>query len=254
MKLSVKPELLKIMTLCAGLLGFLLRTVLYSAGVDAKGLLIDGPWAAVSLWILTALVIAAILILTRSIQGPEDYQEAHPASFFGGAGSVAAAVVIVFVTIGSFGIDSMVASFSGLLAAVSLIVIGFFRFTGRKPLFLFHAALCLYFAIRMVSQYQHWNSDPQILDYVFYLSAYVMLMLTAYQHAAFETNMGSHRALWRRSLIAVYLCCVSLTGPVDTGLLLVSGIWALTNLTDLRIRRRRQRPAMPLDQEPQEEV
>ena len=254
MKLSAKPELLKILTLSAGVLGLLLRVVLYAAGTDEKGLLVTGHWASVSLWILTALLAAGLFLLTRSIQGPEDYADAHPVSFFGGAGAVAAAVTILIVTIGDFGTEALLATLLGFAAAASLAAIAFFRLTGRKPLFLFHVVLCGFFAMRMVSQYRFWNSDPQLMDYVFYLSAYVLLMLASYQQAAFDADLGNHRNLWYFSLLSVYLCIVSLKGSADTWLILACGLWAFSNLTDLRIRRRRQRPALNLEDEPQEEV
>ena len=141
----------------------------------------------------------------------------------------------------------------GLCAAVSMGIIGFCRLTGGKPLFLFHAVVCLYFALRMVSQYQLWSSDPQLLDYCFYLCAYVGLMLTTYHQASFDSDMGRHRALWTLTLITVYLCCLSLKGNQDTLIMLTGGIWAFTNLTSLTVRPRRQRPTLNLDDSTPEE-
>lgn len=254
MKRSVKPEYLKILPVGAGALGLLLRTALYATGVDEKGLLIADHWASVALWILTAATLAALFILTRSIQGPEDYHTAHPASVISGVGAFAAAAALVFTVLGELATAQLVHLAVGFAAAVSLAAIGLCRLSGKKAHFLLHAIVCVFFGMRMVGQYQHWNADPQIHNFVFYLGAYVALMLHAYQHAAIDEGLGSHRALWCSGLIAVYLCCVSLRGSADTWLIPGAAFWVLTNLTNLNARHRRQRPTLNLDEEPQEEV
>ena len=255
MKLSCKPGLLKLLTLTGGVLGLLLYRTLYQNGMDENGLLISGYWANTALWILTGLMAAALLVLTRSLRGPEEYRDAHPASVPGGISALALAAAIAIATVKELSADSMLHLFCGVLgfgAAVSLVCIGICRMAGGKPLFLCHAIVCGCFAVRMVSQYQVWSSDPQVQDYAFCLGAYALLMLTAYQQAAFEVDMGSHRALWGVSLGAVYLCCVALPGTADFWLLLAAGFWVFANLTSLTVRR--SRPVLNLEDEPQEEV
>lgn len=253
MKFSIKPEQLKTLTLGAGGLGLALRILLYATGTDADGLLVSGHWASSAVWILTAGVLACLALFTRKLRGPEGYRDCYPASTAAGIGAAALALAIGLTTVselgdlaGSLGILSTVLGFA---ATASLAVIACCRMAGAKPLFLFHAAVCLYFALRMVCQYRFWSSDPQLQDYCFYLCAYVALMLTAYHHAAFDADMGKHGKLWFLSLTAVYLCCLSLKGTQDTLLLLASGLWAFTNLTCLKTRPRRQRPVMVLDEE-----
>jgi len=138
----------------------------------------------------------------------------------------------------------------GFVSAAALAAAGFCRLTGTKPFFLLFAAACLYFALRMVCQYRHWSSDPQLQDYCFLLLACVGLMLTAYHHGAFGAEMGSHRDLWFFSLMAAYLCCLSLAGPRSQLFSLGCGIWAFTNLSHLSARVRRQRPSLNLEEAP----
>lgn len=258
MKLSVKPENLKYLILGAGGLGLALRVVLYSTGIDEKGLLISGHWAGTALWLLTALAAAALILLTGPIQGPERYQDAHPVSFTAGLGCFALSAGILITTLSemsaSSGNISLIVRLLGFASIAAASFIGFCRIVGAIPHSLCHATVCLYFALRMVSQYQNWSSDPQLQDYIFYLSAYVALMLTGYHHAAFDAQMGSHRALWALSLGAVYLCCLSLKGTADTALLLAAAVWAFTNLTALTGRPRRHRPVLQLEEDPREEV
>lgn len=237
MKLTVKPELIKLLPLAAGALGLMLRVVLFATGTDEKGLLVSGHWAGKSLWLLTAAMIASLFVLTRTIQGPRRYRESHPASFAACAGAAAAAIAIVRTAAAEFRTQPFLFTILGLAAAVCLLAIAFCRLQPRKPHFLLHAVVCVFFAIRMVNQYRNWNSDPQVLDYAFYLGAYIVLMLTAYQHAAFDAGIGSHQAVWFTGLLAAYLCLVSLPSSVDTWLLLGCGIWSFTNLTSLRAPR-----------------
>lgn len=245
MKLSVKPILLKLLTLAAGGLGLMLRIVLYATGIDEKGLLIAGHWAGTSLWLISVMILAALFVLTRPIRGARDYRNIHPVSLTAGLGAFAASFGFVYTAIGELGMQSTAVMALTFASALALAFIGFCRISRMKPHFLCHAVLCVFFALRMVSKYQGWNSDPQVLDYVFYLGAYVALMLTAYLHAAIDTGMGRQRELWLMSLIAVYLCMVSLMDTMDTWLLLGCAVWALTNLPNMKFRIRRRRTAAP---------
>lgn len=251
MKLNIKAERFKYLVLGAGGLGLSLRVILYATGIDGRGLLYENHWASVSLWILTAAVIAALLVCTRKLEGPARYEDAHPASLPAAVGAFGAMLGIAVTTFSEFSAFSgnlgWIVRILGIAAALSMGAVGVCRLTGEKPAFFFHGIVCIYFAIRMVSLYRLWISDPQLQDYFFYLSAYVALMLTAYHQAAFDADMGKHRSLWRFSLISVYLCCLSAHGSADLPLLLGCGLWAFTNLTHLSSRQRRKRPVMETD-------
>lgn len=253
MKFSVKPQLLKCITLAAGGVGLALRAILYATGTDEKGLLMAGHWAGISLTVLTLAVVAGLFVLTRPIKGPEEYPDAFPVSIWGGAGALAAGLCTLISAVTGFSAVTdtigLLVQILGLIAGAGLILTGLCRSLGAKPNFLLHTALCLYFAVRMVSQYRSWSSDPQLMDYCFYLCAFVCLMLTAYQFAAFDAGFGSHRSLWFTGLLGVYFCCLSLSGPQDVIFILACGIWAFTNLTSLSGRPRRKRPTLQLDQE-----
>lgn len=241
MALTVKERNLKYLILSAGILGFVLRAILYATGVDEKGLLVTGHWAGTGVWLLTAAVAAALFLLLRNLTGPEQYRDAYPASVPSAAGSILAGVAFLLcgapeTAVGTLSIAELVLR---IAAVLSLVSVGFCRFTGRKPLFLLHGAVCLYIALRMVCQYRLWSADPQLQNYCFYLGAYVALMLTAYQLAAFDAGFGSHRKLWACGLSSVYLCTVSLAGSGEAFFLLCCGIWVFTNLSSLKLRRRR---------------
>lgn len=237
MKLTLKASHLKYLILEAGGLGLVLRLALYATGIDGRGLLVEGHWASIALWGLTFLVAAAIFLFTRTLDGPTDHETAYPVSFQGAIGAFTAMLGIAVTSVSEFSEFSssihLIVWVLGICSAVSFGCVGVLRLTGGKSHPLLHALPCIYFALRMVSRYQLWSSDPQLQDYCYYLLAYVALMLTAYHHAAFDANMGCHRSLWRLGLASVYLCTLSLSSNMDTLLLLGCGAWAFTNLTNL---------------------
>lgn len=253
MKFNMKPNDLKLVMLSAAILGLALRIALYATGFDGRGLLTENHWTAVALWCLTAAAAAVLLVFGRTITGPEAYADAHPVSFGAAMGCFALAAGLALTTIREFSEFSTNLHLAiwvlGLVCAAAMGIVGVCRLLGKKPYFLLHTALCIYFALRMVSQYRTWSSDPFLQDYCFYLTAYVALMLTAYHQAAFDAGMGKHRLLWFYSLGSVYLCCLSMKGSRDTLLLLGCAVWAFTNLTNLTARKRRTRPVLNLDED-----
>lgn len=233
MKVLIKPNQLKLAILGSGILGLVLRIVLYATGIDGRGLLEAGHWADIGLWGLTLVTLVVLFLGTRSI-GPSVSQKDLPASLWGGLGALAAAVGIGITTISEFAAFSsrlmLIVWLLGLCSAVSMAVAGILSLTGRKPHFAFYVVLCVYFALRMLSRYRLWSATPQLQDYCFYLLAHAALMLTAYHRAAFGAGMGRYHSLWFFALAAVYLCCLSVRGARDMLLLLGCGVWAFCGL------------------------
>ena len=248
MKFNLKSNILKLAILGASALGFFLRKMLYATGIDGRGLIVSDHWSLVALLCLTGAVGAALLLSCLRLKGSDVYEDCYPVSFAGFAGCLAAAAGTAYTVWPEFGrfsspLDILIWVI-GMVSVICFVVIGICRLIRRKPYFLLHAAICLYLALRLVTKYRLWSSDPQVLDYCFYLTAFVALMLTAYHHAAFDAGMGKHRPLWVCALASVYLSCVSLVTKQDAALLAGCALWALTNLTNLNSRKRRVRPAM----------
>lgn len=223
-KFSSYPYLI----LGAGGLGFALQQLLYRLGLDEKGLLIRAHWAGVSLLILTAAVLVAIFWCTRSL--PASGKLSAERSVPGGIGCLLAAAALFLKSPELFGTLSGMEFYTGLAAQVSLCVLAFCRFTGKKSHFLAHGLICLYLAVRMIGQYQSRSSDPQLMDYAFFLLAHVALMIFSYQLAAADAAFGSPRFLWRWGLIALYLCCCAPCDRIGRFFLLLTGIWVFTSL------------------------
>lgn len=143
----------------------------------------------------------------------------------------------------------------GFAAAASLLVTAYCRLCGSRPFFLLHTCVTVYFALTMVLRYRMCSADPQLMDYGFALCAYALLMLVAYHRAAFDAGMGSCRALWLTSLLAVFLCCTAAYAAHDAAELLACAVWALTGLPETGEKARRRRPVMePIKEEPANET
>ena len=139
---------------------------------------------------------------------------------------------------------------AALLAVPSLIWVGICRWRGKRPSFLFHAALCLYLTLYAVSHYQTWSSRPQLQDYLFAVAGAILLTLFAYYQTAFDVGLGKRRMQLGTGLMAAFFCIAAPAGGDDLVLYFSGAFWALTNLCRLvPVPRPRKHSAEP-PQEP----
>ena len=238
---AVKPKLMKPLLGAAGVLGLVLRAVLYTAGTDRKGLLIRGYWAGTGIWALTAAMVLVLYLWCHRLAGSKYYRKTFPASFFSAAGAILAALSFILSPVAQvpspvFGKIEPVLRFA---AAAALLWISFCRFRGSTPFFLLHCTVCMYLALRLVCQYRIWSADPQIQNYAFYLGAHVALMITAYQLAAFDAGFGNHSRLWFFGLAGIYLSMISLIGSSEPFFLVCCIIWIWSSLCPTSLRKHR---------------
>ena len=237
MKNIFSPKNLPWAVPAAGGIGLLLRLWLLNTGVDEKGFLISGHIADILVWALTAIVIVTVLLCTRSLQQAAKYGFNFPVSMTGAIGCLLGAAGIAIASIAELtaydDVLALACAVIGLLAAVSLGYLGFCRHKGLRPSILCHCVLCIYLMLRLINQYRHWSSDPQLQDYCFQLLATVCLMLAAYHRATFDANLGKRRPHAFYHLCAVYFCCLSLTEVSGIAFYLGTGVWMLTDLCSL---------------------
>ena len=237
MEKLLKPANLPLITAATGAVGLLLRLLLFSATVDSSGYLVAGHPAQAILWVLTAAVLLALFLGTRSLQEGNKYSFNFPPSLVGAVGCLLGAASFAITS----GVEltvytdtmTVLTSLLGFASAVCLGFIGYRRWMGKRTNFLLHTAICLYLMMRLVCQYRHWSSDPQMLDYCFQLLATVFLMLAGYHRAAFAVNRGSRHSYVFFHLSAVYFCLVSLIGSESIVFYLGAGAWMLTDLCNL---------------------
>ncbi len=247
MKKLLTPLWLPAAVLVAGEAGLMLRLWLLTAGVDDRGLIPNGHPAQSLLWILTALLLALLLVGTRRLLEGTKYSFNFPPSPLRALGCLLGSVSIGVSSALELQVYpdalSVLSCSLGFAAAASLLYIAWCRYAGKQPVVVFHGIAALYLMLRLVSQYRHWSADPQLLDYCFQLLSTVCLMLACYQRAAFDAGCGDRRAYVLFHLSSVFFCCLSLVDMSSILFYLGTGIWMLSDLCSL----------MPMPSQPREE-
>ena len=228
-----KLKLLTLLTVLAGIAGCLLMKLLYTTGIDHKGLLLQTHPAFPGIWILTALVVLLLAVSCRKVTPAAGWEAAFPRSVIGGLLCIPAAIVFAATRIHTFfgpvGTLDLISAGAGILCCPALLYVGLCRIRGSKPNYLAFCVLCVYFALRLVSQYRGWSSDPQLTDYAFYLLSHVCLMLSGYQLAQCSAG-GSCRKLPFLALMGSYLGLISLSVCPDPLFMGACVLWALGSL------------------------
>ena len=239
------PKKFPVLTAGLGSLTLILRLGLFLLGRDEKNLLIPGHPLAFLIWAATAAAVVMILLFLRKQEGSSHYTHNFAPSVPAAIGTFAlAGGILVCVITGGIGMRlDLLRSICGILAVPALVWIGIQRFQGKRPVFLLHAAVCLYLMLYTVTHYQIWSSHPQIQDWFFAMCGMLCLSLFAYYQTAFDVDMGKRRMQLASGLLAAFFCIANLAGGEDVPLYLGGAVWALTNLCSLTpVRRRRKNP------------
>lgn len=236
MNTLLNSKKLPLLTLLLGGIGCGLRRLLYALTVDEKNLIPLGHPLAICLWAATALAVILILALILPLRSAENDPNRFRADKIAALGSLTAAAGIgLTVVLGGTveGTLGLVRTVLGIASIAAMLAVTVCRFYGRMPFFGFHAIVCVFFAVHMVSCYRVWSSNPQLMDYVFSLFASVGLMLFAFYHGCLEAGIGKLRLLPAAGLMTAYCCMVAVSGTEHIWLYLGGGLWALTNLCRL---------------------
>ena len=236
-KPTIKRAALPFLVLGAGGVGLTLRVLLYTLGTDSRGLLPRYHALHVLALLLTLLVTAGLAWAVRPLGGSNRYRKNVPAStpaafadFCSAGWLLTAAFALLERAEGK--LDLALAGLA-FLSVASLLVTGWCRLKGTRPFFGFHGILCVFLVLNLVCQYRNWSGNPQLPDYIFHIFACIFLTLTAYYRTAFDLGMGKRRIFLFCSLMAVYLCFLSLTGAGDGRFYFAGGVWAFGNLCPL---------------------
>lgn len=238
MKLNLKSNHLLYLTAACGAMGALLRAWQYSTGLDEENLLSPAHPAGILVFIFSVAVIATLFWFTRGATARAKYARQFPASpiaaagaFCGAAGLLVTAMITLVRREESF---YFITGIVGILAAGALVFTGFCRLKGRRPSFVFHTTVCVYFIFRLLSRYQNWSADPQLHDYCFQLLATVCAMLFSFHRASLDLKVTHRRRLMLLGLAGGYFGCLSLVYTDAFWLYLGTSAWMLTNLGSVK--------------------
>ena len=236
MNKHIKPSYLPVLTLAGGLLGLALRAWLVLTGVDERGLLVTTHPAHTLVFILAALMLAVIFLCVRPLDTSKNHQMQFSNGILSGTGCIVAALGILWGCLrdrnARTDIVTNVCLVLGVLAVICLIAVAICRFTQRRPTFYLHVVITLFLMVHLVSQYRLWSFDPQLHLYFFPLLSSALLMLTAYHHAALDSQKPNHQWFMFCNQSALFFCCVSLWS--DSWLFyLTMAFWLFTNFCSL---------------------
>lgn len=234
MKQTSGSRKLSVTVLLAGLAALALRMALYAAAVDAKGLLIRWHPLEIALTVLTLTVLAILVPGVRKQEIPAGFETHFPASLPGAFGSAAAGTgILLTVLAGSSPSGSYLDAawqILGLAAPACFLLAGLARVLGKKPFFLLHVVICLFFVLHIVTRYQLWSGNPQLQDYVFSLLGTMTLMFFGFYTAAREAGYGNYPIQLGMGLAAVYFCLGELARSSSPDLYLGGLLWVLTEI------------------------
>lgn len=226
------------MMLLLGIGAMVLRKLLYLMAVDVKGLLVRNHPLEIALAALTAAALTVLVLAVRKQKGSENFADCYTADLPAAFGNVAAGAGIALTVLttdpGMGGYLESAWRILGLAAPVCMCVAGIARMWGRKPFFLLHVAVCLFFVVHIVTRYQLWSGNPHMQDYVFALLGAMTLMFFGFYTSAMEADCGSRRMSVGMGLAAIYLCCAELSRSDCPWLYLGGILWVLTDLCSLQ--------------------
>ena len=237
MKKFLRPKYLPWLTLALAAVAALLRLWTLGSGPDESNLYEPQPLAWALLWIVTAAAAGLNILLTAGLKVPGTHRQNFPASIPGSVGVLLAALAVMLSGVSMLSGGDFLYLLTGLLgiaSAMSLVAVAFARFKGQRPNFLLHAAVCLFFALRIFVKCRVWSNEPQIGVFILPFLASVCVMLAAYQQASFDVELGKRRHSLFWSLMGTFFCVAALPASGEPLFYILIAAWLMTNLCSLR--------------------
>ena len=249
----INSKSIPVVVLVSSMIAVLLRLWTWGTGPDEVGLFQPKPLAWGLLWLLTALVVGALVYALRGLKRPGTYRDNYPKSILSGCCMVPAAVMMIITGVTQLR-DSMnpevlgttavttVTGVCGIVAGLCLLLSAACRCLGKQPFFAINGVVCLYLAVRLFNCCQLWTKESQVGLVVFPFLASTVLMLAQYQRVCFDVNLGKRKlaAFW--SLLSVYLCVLAIFGTEEPLFYGACALWRIADLCSLRPLKRKTQP------------
>lgn len=222
------PALYCLIAALLGLICALLRSALYAAAMDESGLLLRGGVLPYLLW-LPVIAGAAGLSFAGKALGRSRPSAPQPASAFVSAAGYCILALGLFLsrTLIFRQAPSQLAPLRTALVWASIaaaLLAAFCCLRGQKVFFLCHVVIGVFFAVHLVTRYQDWCCNPQILDFVFSLLAGICLLLFSYYRITFDLGSGSRRMLCA-ALAGILLCIPALVHGEQLPMYAAGAVW-----------------------------
>ena len=229
--MKTPPKILTLLFsgLISGLLGCILRVILYRTGFDEKGFLpLNHPLHLICC--VLAVATAIWLVMQLKTMKKRDFRPGAAASVCRVLGGILAGGLLAYSALGFFRewttILFRARAILAVLAAVSMPLSVFVPREAKLPRLAGRALITTYFVLDMLVRYQIWSGNPQLPDYVFQDLALVCLCLCSYHRLAFCTGIGKRKVHVFFSIMAMCLCLMSLGGPDSRTFYLSGALWA----------------------------
>ena len=178
------------------------------------------PASVWALGILSAVVVAALALLSSTLKKRSDYRSAFSSEASALAVSTAAAALVLAGSVMTlltqpYGIQ-LILGFFGIAAALCFAATAVLRFRGTVPSAGLHMVPCIYLVVKLILDFKRWSVDPAVLDSCFALFAAIAAMcavLTRQDFDALTKVRGSSSSSSQSFSGEKYIC---------------SAVWALT--------------------------
>ncbi len=228
MKKYLSSKYIPPVAIAAGILAFLLRMWLLTAGVDAKGLL---PSHHPGNYLSLILVFGGAAVIALLATGKVSRRHFSLPAWAAAAGSLVAALGILvfdFPSLENLNPLTIFSAIGNVVTAGCLFFAGWCYFT-KKPLSGFiHGIVSIYFMLHLVLQYRSWSSEPQTAVFLFSMLASVLLMLSTYHRALRDVDSPKPRLFLFFRYSALLFCCAAIAGP-NGFFYLTMTLWLLTD-------------------------
>lgn len=231
----MKAKLIFILTLLCSMGGFFLRRAQLAKELLPGGFLAQGSYLHIVLLVLTCLLLVALIFLLRPLEQRASWKNIFsPAPLsnilmlLSSLGLLVGNLLLLLAgnEIPSNAVNSpkTISILSSLQAPLGLIASGcvaafaiccLFK---KKPSALFFMGTSIYLVVRLIMQFQRWNTDPSIHDYCYQLLAAICAMLGIFQLAGFSFDAGKRRMSLFWCLCALFFCGITAADSLQEGI------------------------------------
>ena len=204
---SSKQSLFPWVSLFAGIVGFAMRSLLFSLA-SPEGLLPKNHIFDTLSYLLLAVVFVVCILAVRKMPPRSSYTALFPASAVAAVGILVSAIGFGFsgFSLKATGILQLLLPVFAVLSAAALIVVAYCRYKGLRPSCLIHGIPVVYLILRIMACCRAWGTEPQLQLYFFHLLACLFLLLACYYRSELDVQSKDCRRYIFFSQLALFCC------------------------------------------------